>query len=497
MKIVVFILVLLSFQSFGQFKLSGKILNHKGIETLQINIPEIHGFYKENRIDIPISKDGSFSATLPINAQKFVNVIFLRKFHTLLFSPNSNLNITLDARDSTLHLLSGSALPESRLMTDIQLEEYPFFMKNDPNKTYANYTLKQLKNEVIAPYFSQRDKKIQKVKSSMIDTSHQRSISAELTYTAYNYLNDFARTGISNRPLVDSLILEIYDQSDKNPLVFPAGPQYYSFIDNYIRYLETKAFFKVKPNDLGPKDIIPYFGVTIDSANKLVKDFGKPYWRWIGSIKNLEPRVVEQYNYQQLLKIYSDKDLRLMVPLADAFKKSFPNSEYLNDIALKQHLLEAKLTKNAINTNIKIIEGHEKITSIYEVIKGLKGKVVYLDVWGTWCGPCKEELKFIPDLKAKFKNKDVAYVYLDLDDDYLDSSWRDFIKVNNIEGLHLRKTRQTIGPFWKELLANTEDKAEYYPQYFIFDKDGKLVISKAKRPSNKEELYSQIEKILN
>ncbi len=499
-SIKIFLLCILSigcFNSYGQFKLTGKIKNYTGVEKLQVNIPVIYGFYKENSIDIPISKDGSFATSLPIQMQKFANIIFLRKFHTLLLSPDRNLDVTLDARDSTLKLISGKALTECKVMQDVKLEEYPFFLANDPTRTYAKYSLKQLIKEVIEPYFAQRDEKIRQVNSSMISANDKAAISAELKYIAYNYLNDLARTGISNRPLVDSLILEVYDNSNKNPLVFPAGPQYYAFVDSYIRYLETKAFFKVKPNELKPNDIIPYFGVTLDSANTIVKNFGKPYWRWIGAIKNLAPAVVEQYTYQQFLKIYDDKDLRLMTGLAEAFKQTFPKSKYIAEIVLMQKSLKAKLADNSLNANIKIIEGYEKLTSIYEAIKSLKGKVVYLDVWGTWCGPCKEELKFIPDLKTKFKNKDVAYVYLDLDDDFLDRSWRDFIKVNNMEGLHLRKTRQTIVPFWKELLANAEDKSEYYPQYFIFDKEGKLVVSKAKRPSEKEELYSQIEKFLN
>jgi hypothetical protein len=38
---------------------------------------------------------------------------------------------------------------------------------------------------------------------------------------------------------------------------------------------------------------------------------------------------------------------------------------------------------------------------------------------------------------------------------------------------------------------------EYYPQYFIFDKTGKLVVEKALRPSNGKQLYDQIDQILN
>jgi thiol-disulfide isomerase/thioredoxin len=122
---------------------------------------------------------------------------------------------------------------------------------------------------------------------------------------------------------------------------------------------------------------------------------------------------------------------------------------------------------------------------------------VYLDVWGTWCGPCKEEIKHLPALKAAFAGKDVTFVYLDVDDDSRDALWKNFIKVNDMEGVHVRKTRETVAPFWKELLAGHADKAEYYPQYFLFDKNGKLAVAKARRPSEKETLYQQIRSVLN
>jgi thiol-disulfide isomerase/thioredoxin len=70
-----------------------------------------------------------------------------------------------------------------------------------------------------------------------------------------------------------------------------------------------------------------------------------------------------------------------------------------------------------------------------------------LDIWGTWCGPCKEELRFNPQLKQYFKGKDVAFVYLDMDDDAKDGQWRDFIKVNGMTGLHLRKSKPIFSNF--------------------------------------------------
>ncbi|MES2416839.1 MAG: TlpA disulfide reductase family protein [Bacteroidota bacterium] len=491
---ILLIALLFGLQSFAQFNLSGKISHYTGKESLKVNIPMVYGFHRENSISIPITKDGHFSISLPISQAKFANLIYQRQFYTLLLHPAKNLVIELNEADTVLKLLGGTALPVNKLMQQVDLEEYPFFMAN--NYGTDKFSLQQLNEQVLQPYYAQRDSKIKKVMNTSIPENDKLLIASELKYIAYNYLNDLARGLLTNKPTIDSLIMVIFDQNDPKPEVFPAGPQYYGFAANYLRYLETKAFIEIKKNQIKPSEPIPYFGISLDSANVVVKKYGKPYWRLIGATRNLLPKVTEQLTYQEISNLFDDKDLRLVEALTNAFTSRFPNSPYNAAIRKKATTLRALLAKNEQNKAIEIVEGFEKINSIYDVIRPLKGKVVYVDVWGTWCGPCKEELYFLPGLKARFANKDVAYIYLDLDDDDMDLSWREFIKVNNLTGLHLRKTRQNIAPFWKELLANTDDKAEYYPQYFIFDKDGKLVVSKANRPSSKELLYAQIEEVL-
>jgi hypothetical protein len=46
-----------------------------------------------------------------------------------------------------------------------------------------------------------------------------------------------------------------------------------------------------------------------------------------------------------------------------------------------------------------------------ELIKPYKGKVIYADFLGTLCGLCKENLKYVKDLKAKMKGQDVVFMY--------------------------------------------------------------------------------------
>ncbi len=495
-KIILFVLILFNCSVvFAQFKLSGKIKNYLGKEELKINIPLVFGFYKENTIAIPVAKDGSFAMVLNIDKAKFANLIFQRTFHTLLLHKGKDLTIEINEKDSTVSLKSGTALPEIKVMQVADIEQYPFFLINE-GKAFSDLSLAALREKVVVPYFAQRDEKIKKVMASGIANKDKLLIAAELKYIAFNYLNDLARTQLSNRLVVDSLVMEVFNASNPAPDTWPAGPQYFAFVDNYVRYLETKAFAIVKKDSIKPNQPIPYYGISLDSANVAYSKYGKPYLRWICVSKNFSAPVAIAYNYQQLIKLYQDKDLRQFEGLYHSFKNKFPANVYQKDMDVKLTSLKNTLIANQRNPNIKIIDGYSQVKSIYDVVKNYKGKVIYLDIWGTWCGPCKEELGYVPELKAHFKGKNVVFIYLDMDEEDKDSSWKEFIKTNNMEGIHLRKNRQSIAPIWTELLVNAEDKEQYYPQYFIFDKDGKLAVTKANRPSSKVELYTQLERYL-
>ncbi|MCY1515693.1 Thiol-disulfide oxidoreductase ResA [compost metagenome] len=483
----------LSIPAKSQFHIRGQIISATEKEDLKLNMPLVFGFYASNSLHIPVAKDGSFALEIPIKEARFANLIYQKKFFQLLLRPGKDLQIMLKKADTSLHLVSGSALTVNEVVQQADIEEYPSFF-NKENTYYTPFSVQQLQQQVVIPYFAKCNEKIRRVMQSDISETDKQKISGELTAITYNYLNDLFRTANLNRSVADSLIIQVFDRSDIQ--IQPSGPQFYAFVDNYVRYLETKAFHRIKAEHIAPSEAIPYFGISLDSANKFVNKYSKAQWRFLGAIQNLPPAIAEKYTYQLIVSSINYKELKQAADLAGAFRQQFPKSTYLPAIANAMKGLESLLVENEHNAAIKIIPEMEKITSVYDMIKSLKGKVIYLDVWGTWCGPCKAELPYVPKLKEKFKDKPVAFVYLDMDEDDKDNDWRNFIKVNAIEGLHLRKSRKDIAAFWKELLADASDKAEYYPQYFIFDPNGKLVITKAARPSSEDILYKQLNTIL-
>ncbi|MCK7558595.1 TlpA family protein disulfide reductase [Chitinophaga sedimenti] len=61
-------------------------------------------------------------------------------------------------------------------------------------------------------------------------------------------------------------------------------------------------------------------------------------------------------------------------------------------------------------------------------LKDLKGKVVLVDVWATWCGPCKAEIPSLKALEKEMHDQNVAFVSISVDVEKDKQKWQDFVK---------------------------------------------------------------------
>jgi thiol-disulfide isomerase/thioredoxin len=108
-------------------------------------------------------------------------------------------------------------------------------------------------------------------------------------------------------------------------------------------------------------------------------------------------------------------------------------------------------------------------------LASLKGKVIYLDLWATWCGPCVYEKPFFAELQEKYKDNDkVAFVSLSIDDDT--ELWKQDVDKRKADG--------------HQWLINRNSLLDYniigVPRSIIIDKDFKIADLNAPHPSSKD-----------
>ncbi|MFD2036671.1 TlpA family protein disulfide reductase [Belliella marina] len=107
----------------------------------------------------------------------------------------------------------------------------------------------------------------------------------------------------------------------------------------------------------------------------------------------------------------------------------------------------------------------------------LKGKIVYLDVWATWCGPCIQQIPHLKKLEEEFHGQDIVFLSVSIDEQKDHEKWKKFIEEKELGGVQL-----FADGAWKSgLVQNYEIKG--IPRFMLFDKDGMIISTDAMRPS--------------
>lgn len=120
-------------------------------------------------------------------------------------------------------------------------------------------------------------------------------------------------------------------------------------------------------------------------------------------------------------------------------------------------------------------------------LEKLKGKIVIIDFWASWCEPCKNSFPFYNELFLKYKDQGLVIIGVSTDDN---TQERDrFLKDHPVEFLiYYDKSKQMISDF----------KVKILPSLFLFDKELKPVrFFGGFNSKNKSDLEAEIKKLLN
>ncbi|RZL15118.1 MAG: TlpA family protein disulfide reductase [Pedobacter sp.] len=147
--------------------------------------------------------------------------------------------------------------------------------------------------------------------------------------------------------------------------------------------------------------------------------------------------------------------------------------------------------ENLKNTNH--LKGAKDADSLFNaLLLPYKGKVVYIDFWGTWCGPCRDEMKYVGAAKDALKDKEVIFMYFA--NNSPEVTWKSMIKDMKLTGSNVVHYKL---PDLQQNLLEQRLSIKGFPTYMLVDKDGKLVSTAAPRPSNPVELVKAVTVLLD
>lgn len=118
----------------------------------------------------------------------------------------------------------------------------------------------------------------------------------------------------------------------------------------------------------------------------------------------------------------------------------------------------------------------------------LKGKYVYIDVWATWCGPCKYEIPFLKEVEQKFHDKNIEFVSISIDQKKDHQTWKEFVTEHQMVGTQLFADNDWKSQFVQDYVI------EGIPRFILLDTEGNIISADAPRPSDEKltEMLSEL-----
>ncbi|ADY30267.1 TlpA family protein disulfide reductase [Cellulophaga lytica] len=428
---------------------SGNISNTKGGE---LKVSSLNGFSKT----INVKDTGIFSDTLFIEENGVYNVRFGNLRFAAYVTQGANINIEANKKENIKSLkFSGDYADLNNYFIYKESKNLDFIMDregsyNVDESTFETKVLnfqKDLENRLT----SLKDIPENINENELRAINYGRLAKKSEYEKMYGYLSknkDFKAS--------ETFKKELNEISFDNAEDYLYSSDYQAMVSANIR---KKAF------DYYQKDSIPYS----DASAKAVSEISNPI------IKNAE--------------LY--KAILMRLPMSKDKDKDL--QDFLNASTSQKHIKKIK----ELYESLKVLDkgqpspkfhNYENYAGGTTSLDDLKGKYVYIDVWATWCGPCKYEIPFLKKIEEQYQGKNIHFVSISTDKQKDKDKWKAMVADKEMGGIQLI----TDNDF------NTSFVSDYkimgIPQFILLDPNGNIVQANAPRPSDEKlvELFNSL-----
>ncbi|UNY98635.1 TlpA family protein disulfide reductase [Zhouia spongiae] len=158
----------------------------------------------------------------------------------------------------------------------------------------------------------------------------------------------------------------------------------------------------------------------------------------------------------------------------DAIMKVSTDADFKQKLETKYTTIK-KLTKGNPSPTFEAYENYNGGTTS---LADLKGKYVYVDVWATWCGPCKAEIPFLKEIEKEYHDKNIEFVSISVDKAKDKDKWKQMVADKELKGVQLFADKDWSSDFVKNYAISG------IPRFILIDPNGNIISADADRPSN-------------
>lgn len=163
------------------------------------------------------------------------------------------------------------------------------------------------------------------------------------------------------------------------------------------------------------------------------------------------------------------------------------NKRFIDYLEKNYEMKYAMLMKFAKGKPSPTFENYENFEGGTTSLADLKGSYVYIDVWATWCGPCKQQIPYLKKIEEEYEGKNITFVSISTDRQNKYNAWRQMIENQQMGGVQL--FAGTDYAFQQAYQINS------IPRFLLIDPEGNIVSADAPRPSDPrlKELFSSLD----
>ena len=426
--------------------LSGAIDNPRG--------KEVTLYLQGEKILIPVDDTGKFTTKIPVESPMMLQMVHGGERTTIYVQPGYDLAVQFNTAefDETINYSGKGAAENNYLASKFLLDEQ---LMTNWRDLFGLET-----NEFLAKIEDMQQKHKDNFKSAMSQNSDMSD-----DFVAIEKQN-IQIVSANNRLMYPSYYA--YAKNVEEP-VMPEG--YYDFLKNFEfndeRMLASQDF----------KNFIDAY--LARKAKQQVGEDAENFAAASAQIKLIDqfstsPKIKDYAYYTMLGGLLSEYGADFPSDILATFKANCKDEEMVSKV-MEEYNQWAKLAKGEKAPSWK----YENTKGEMVALEDLRGKVVYIDVWATWCGPCKAELPYLEKLVEQYEDGGkIAFTSISIDENK--DAWEKMVKEKEMKGIQLFADKA-----WKSSICE-DNLIKGIPRFMLIDAEGKIINVNAPRPSSKE-----------